>query len=132
VYGLTGTITVVGGTVYINGSALQFYYRLEDSNSPIPDGTQTYISSVWCDAQSVNGNSSFVSSANYSSPSGATITTYRGGQDTGAIWDGTVLTLPVLFPSRQFTVSTTNVVIYARVGIPSGSGGFSYVSANIS
>ena len=132
VYGLVGTITVVGGIAYINGSALQFYYRLEDSNSPVPDGTQTYISSVWVDAQSVNGNSSNVSAANYSSPAGATITTYRGGQDTGAIYTSGVLTLPVLFPCRQFTVSTTNVVIYARVGIPSGTGGFTYVSANIS
>lgn len=132
VYGLVGTITVVGGIAYINGSALQFYYRVEDSNSPVPDGTQTYLSSVWIDAQSVNGNSSFVSAANYSSPSGATITTYRGGLDTGAIYSGGVLTLPVLFPARQFSVSTTNVVIYARVGIPTGSGGLSYVSANIS
>ena len=131
VYGLSGTITVTGGIAYINGTALQFYYRLEDSNSAVPDGTQTYLSSVWCDAQSVNGNSSYVSSANYSSPSGATITTYRGGLDTGAVWNGSVLTLPVLFPCRQFTVSTTNVVIYARVGIPAGTGGFTYVSANI-
>jgi hypothetical protein len=132
VYGLVGTITVSGGIAFINGTALQFYYRLEDSNSAVPDGTQTFLSSVWVDAQSVNGNSSNVSAANYSSPSGATITTYRGGLDTGAVYTGGVLTLPVLFPARQFTVSTTNVVIYARVGIPSGSGGFTYVSANIS
>ena len=132
VYGLTGTITVSAGIAYINGVALQFFYRFEDSNSPVPDGTLTYLSSVWCDAQSVNGNSSYVSSANYSSPGGATITTYRGGLNTGAVYSSGVLTLPVLFPCKQFSVSTTNMVIYARVGIPSGSGGFTYVSANIS
>jgi hypothetical protein len=132
IHGLTGTITTSGGVAFINGTALQFYYRVEDSNSPVPDGTQTFISSVWCDAQSVNGNSSNVSAANYSSPAGATITTYRGGLDTGAVYAGGILLLPVLFPCRQFSVSTTNVVIYARVGIPSGSGGFTYVSANIS
>jgi len=132
VYGLVGTITVVGGIALINGTALGFYYRVEDSTNPVPDGTQTYLSSVWIDAQSVNGNSSAVSAANYSTPAGATITTYRGGLDTGAVWDGTVLTLPVLFPSRQFSVSSTNIVIYARVGIPTGSGGFSYVSAYMS
>lgn len=129
IHGLVGTITVVGGVAYINGSALQFFYRVEDSNSPVPDGTQTFLSSVWIDAQSVNGNSSAVSAANYSSPAGATITTYRGGLDTGAVYSGGILVLPVLFPARQFTVSTTNVVIYARVGIPTGSGGFTYVSA---
>ena len=132
IHGLVGTITTSGGVAYINGDALQFYYRVEDSNSPVPDGTQTFLSSVWCDAQSVNGNSSNVSAANYSSPSGATITTYRGGLDTGAVYAGGILLLPVLFPCRQFSVSTTNVVIYARVGIPTGSGGFTYVSANIS
>jgi len=98
----------------------------------VPDGTQTFLSSVWIDAQSVNGNSSFVSAANYSSPAGAKITTNRGGQDTGAVYSAGVLTLPVLFPARQFSVSTTNVVIYARVGMPAGNNGFTYVTANIS
>lgn len=132
IYGLTGAaITVVSGIAYIGGLAIKMFYRLEDSNNAVPDGTLTFLSSVWCDAQSVNGNSSFVSAANYSSPGGATITTYRGGLNTGAVYSGGVLTLPVLFPCRQFSVTTTNMVLYARVGIPSGAGGFTYIEANI-
>lgn len=134
-HGLNTTPTIAGGVASLGGSQIQFLYRVEDSTSAVagvPDASQTYITGNWCDAMSVNGLSAPVSAANYSTPSTSTPTDIKGGMDTGATYSGGVLTIPVRFPSRPFTVSTTNIVLYARIGIPFGAYGFTYPKVKIS
>jgi len=117
----TSEITLVGGTLKINNTPLQIYYKFEDTNSSTFNKT-TY-NSVWINANSssniVNSDTFYDTNSSYGTLGGRTNSTYNNDA-----------TFSVFIPLIDNTPTTT--YLYCRLCLPMSENiKFTYISAKI-